>query len=287
MDKVINIVYFSGTGGTERAAKCFESEFKEKGYEAKLTQIKGTACFGYNEKAPLMLLYPVYEMNAPTHVYDWLNSIETVDKVPAMVISVSGGGETTPNLSSRKEAIALLEGKGYIVTYENMLIMPMNVFFQLNPRISKLVLDALPAKVKAFAEEIDRGVSRRTTPKAFNKLLTRYGRHEGLKVKTCGKSFIIGDSCIGCGWCAEHCPTGNISISDKKPCFSERCNFCLSCIYGCPEKAIMPTKNKFAVIKQGYSLEKLEKQSAISSEEAKKLTSGWLYGNFRKYLSDI
>ncbi|MBP8639705.1 MAG: EFR1 family ferrodoxin [Oscillospiraceae bacterium] len=287
MDKKLNIVYFSGTGGTERAAKCFESEFKSKGYETKLFHLKGTACFGYNEKAPLLLLYPVYEMNAPAHVYDWLNSIEPVDNVPTMVISVSGGGETTPNLSCRKEAISVLESKGYTVTYENMLIMPLNVFFQLNPRISKIIIEALPAKVKAFAEEIDLGVSRRTTPKAFNKLLTRYGRLEGLKVKTCGKSFIISNSCIGCGWCAKQCPTGNISILDEKPSFADKCNFCLSCIYGCSKKAIIPTKNKFAVIKQGYSLKKLEEQPAISYEETKTLTKGWLYGNFKKYISGI
>ena len=286
MEKRINIVYFSGTGGTERAAKCFDSEFKAKSYETKLLHLTGTAYFGYNEEAPLLLLFPVYEMNAPAHVYDWLNSIKPVDNVPAMIISVSGGGETTPNLSCRKEAIEILEGKGYTVTYENMLIMPLNVFFQLNLRISKLIIEALPVKVKVFAEEIDRGVSRRTTPKAFNKLLTQYGRREGLKVRNCGKSFIISDSCISCGWCAENCPTGNISISDKKPCFADKCNLCLSCIYGCPKKAITPTKNKFAVIRQGYCLNKLDEQPAISSEEAKELTKGWFYGNFRKYLND-
>ncbi len=287
MEKKINIVYFTGTGGTERAAKCFESEFKEKGYEVGLLRLKGNACFGYSEKTPLLLLYPVYEMNAPANVYDWLNSMGTVDKVPAAVISVSGGGETSPNTACRAEAIQILERKGYTVTYENMLIMPLNVFFQLKPQISWILLDALPKKVKILASDIDRGEVRRTKPRAFDKLLTRYGRREGLKIKTVAKSFIIGEACIGCGWCSEHCPTGNISITDGKPVFSDNCNFCLSCIYGCPKEALKVTKDKFAVIKQGYNLNRLDKFPPIGSGEAEKLTKGWLYSGMRNYLKGI
>ena len=287
MSKKINIVYFTGTGGTERAAKCFEAELSEKGYEVELMRLKGDAYFGYDGKAPLMLLYPVYEMNAPAHVYGWLNSIGSVENIPAFVISVSGGGETSPNTACRTKAIKILESKGYTVSYEEMLTMPANVFIHLKPELSKMLLDVLPIKVKRFVADIDSGKTLRKKPGALDKMFTRLGTRTENGVKEIGQQFTISESCIGCGWCAEHCPTGNITIADKKPIFSDKCNFCLSCIYGCPKKAISTKKGSFAVIKQGYDLREIEKLPTIENANIDALTKGWLYSGMRKYLKDV
>lgn len=286
MLRQIDIVYFSGTGGTERAAKCFEAEFLDKGYELRLMQIKGSTFFGYQGKKPLLLLFPVYEMNAPAHVYDWLKSIGSVDELPAMVISVSGGGEKSPNTACRTKAISLLESKGYAVTYEEMLTMPANVFICLKPELSKTLLEVLPEKVRRIAADIDAGTVRRVKPQALDRLFTRLGAKAAANTKEMGKQFHVSDACIGCGWCAEHCPTGNISISDAKPVFSDKCNFCLSCIYGCPEKAISTKKGSFAIIKQGYDLSEIERLPHIENPDIDNLTKGPLYGGMRKYLKD-
>ena len=281
MEKKINIVYFSGTGGTEKAAKCFETEFINTGYTVKLLRLQAGSYFGYSDNTPLMLLFPVYAMNAPGLVYDWLSSIATSNSVPAMVISVSGGGETSPNTACRVKAIKMLENKGYIVTYEEMLIMPANVFINLKPEISKLLIDALPKKAKRIVSEIDSGKTLRKKPLAIDRLFSSLGHMEEKGAKSIGQTIAVSESCIGCGWCSENCPTGNISIVDGKPSFSDKCNFCLSCIYGCPKKALTPRKGKFAVLKQGYSLNEIEKLPPIESADIDKLTKGWLYGGLK------
>ena len=286
MEKKINIVYFSGTGGTEKAAKCFESEFTNAGYTVCLYRLQAKSYFGYSDNTPLMLLFPVYAMNAPGLVYNWLNSIASVDSVPAMVVSVSGGGETSPNTACRVKAIKMLENKGYIVTYEEMLIMPANVFINLKPEISKLLIDTLPKKAKRIVSEINSGKTLRKKPLVIDRLFSSLGHLEEKGAKSIGQTIVVSESCIGCGWCSENCPTGNISIIDNKPVFSDKCNFCLSCIYGCPNKALTPSKGKFAVIKQGYNLNEIDKMPPVDCSDIDKFTKGWLYGGLRKYLKD-
>ena len=286
MEKQINIVYFSGTGGTERAAKCFEAAFKKAGYTVGLFRLQAESHFGYSENVPLMLLYPVYAMNAPALVYKWISSISVSSSAPAIVISVSGGGETSPNTACRVKAIRMLEDKGYIVTYEEMLIMPANVFINIKPEISKLLIDALPKKAEKIVSEIDSGKTLRKKPHVIDRLFSSLGHLEEKGAKSIGQAIIVSDSCIGCAWCSKNCPTGNISIVNEKPVFADKCNFCLSCIYGCPEKALSPGKGKFAVIKQGYNLYEMEKHPPIENADIDKLTKGWLYGGLRKYLKD-
>ena len=72
MDKRINIVYFSGTGGTERAAKCFEAAFNKAGFSVTLFRLKEVPENYDFEKAFLLLLFPVYALNAPKKVHEWM-----------------------------------------------------------------------------------------------------------------------------------------------------------------------------------------------------------------------
>ena len=48
----------------------------------------------------------------------------------------------------------------------------------------------------------------------------------------------IGDSCVGCGLCAEKCPMENIKMKDGRAVSGDRCTMCYRCISLCPQKAI-------------------------------------------------
>jgi len=286
MDKRINIIYFSGTGGTERAAKCFESEFKQAGYDVNLLRIKDAFEYLDCENSTLLLLYSVYALNAPQKVHEWVESLPSVRNVRSAVVSVSGGGEISPNTACRASVIKKLEKKGFSVTYENMIIMPSNFGVTAGKPISPLLLAILPKKVETIAADIDSGIIRRTKPRFFDRLMSGVGKLERLGAHSFGKNIHVGDTCTGCGWCSNHCPAGNITMQSDRPIFGGSCNFCIGCIYGCPSKALEAGTGKFLVFKDGFDLNVLEKTQPADLKDVEKLANGYAWKGVREYLLD-
>lgn len=60
------------------------------------------------------------------------------------------------------------------------------------------------------------------------------------------KTVKISDACVGCGLCAKHCPTGNLSIADGKAVAGERCTMCYRCVNNCPKQAVTILGRKVA-----------------------------------------
>lgn len=53
------------------------------------------------------------------------------------------------------------------------------------------------------------------------------------------KPFAATDACVGCGRCAESCPSGAIEMADGRPRWrKDTCYMCLRCINECPSRAI-------------------------------------------------
>lgn len=46
------------------------------------------------------------------------------------------------------------------------------------------------------------------------------------------------ETCIACGTCAAVCPHGNFRMTDTHAEFSGSCEYCLSCVHACPQKAL-------------------------------------------------
>lgn len=52
------------------------------------------------------------------------------------------------------------------------------------------------------------------------------------------KPFKSNGRCIGCGKCARECPMHNITLSDGRPVWHDRCALCLRCYHICPYDAV-------------------------------------------------
>ena len=55
------------------------------------------------------------------------------------------------------------------------------------------------------------------------------------------KLFFANEKCTGCGICADHCPTGSISMIgtvNPRPYWSLTCESCMRCMGYCPHNAI-------------------------------------------------
>lgn len=76
-------------------------------------------------------------------------------------------------------------------------------------------------------------------------LLSKITSQEEKPVST--ESFFATDSCIGCGKCAQHCPTNTITILNDRPRWAEMgCTECLACLHRCPFEAIQYGKKTAA-----------------------------------------
>ena len=57
-------------------------------------------------------------------------------------------------------------------------------------------------------------------------------------------NLYVEESCIGCGLCADKCPTKAIEIKNGKPVWiKDKCAICLGCLHRCPKFAIQYGKN--------------------------------------------
>jgi len=219
-------------------------------------------------------------------VYKWIERLAHVENIPAVVVSVSGGGEISPNTAWRAMVIKRLERKGYKVIYEDMLVMPSNIAIPTEEQLAKMLLEVLPEKVKRIVDDVENGIIRRTMPSFIDRVFSPIGKMEKYGARFFGKHIKVSDDCNGCGWCVNNCPAGNILLNSGRPEFAKSCHMCMSCIYGCPNKAIKPGIGKFIVLKQGYDFKTLEILPKIEEEvDVNKLAKGFLWSGVRKYLS--
>lgn len=255
--KSANLVYFTGTGGTARVADAFECSFIKKSIPVQRTELTGVVdpvVFG----DVLVLLFPVYAFNAPKPIKEWLEKIQPVKGRPAVVVSVSGGGEISPNTACRAATIRHLEKKGYDVVYEKMMVMPSNFVIGFDESLSAMILHATPVIVDNLIEKIIKGERHRTLPYGIDRIASTLGNLEALGGRFFGRRLKVNEKCVNCGWCEKLCPRNNIKIIDGEHQFGYSCVICMRCIYGCPQKAIEPGFGKFMVIPGGFNLSKVE-----------------------------
>lgn len=283
----VKIVYFTGTGSTERVAGCFEASFRERGALVEKCELRKGQKPENGDEDLLVVLYPVHACNAPAPVYEWISGLSKVNEIPAAVISVSGGGEITPNTACRVGCIRRLEKMGYIVGYENMIVMPSNWIVPTVDGLAIRLLQILPSRVERMVEALLAGTVHRTKPKVWDRIFSTIGELEKLGAKQFGKRIEVNESCSRCGWCIKNCPRGNIQWRDDRPSFGSDCLLCLKCIYGCPEKALKPTSLTFIAMKEGYDLRAVEKRmEGVVPASVDELAKGYLWKGVRDYLMD-
>lgn len=290
--KKAQIVYFSGTGGTARVSAQFEKSLSGKGIEVQKVALDmqvaeyHTLSTSVQSVDLLILIFAVHALDAPEPVYDWLHSIPEGKGQAVAVISVSASGEIWPNTACRVGCINLLEKKGYNVFYEQMIVMPSNIFVATKEQLAIRLLQVLPSKVEKCVAEILSGVRLRKRPPVTSRIMSAILKCEKKGAKKFPKYIRVDKSCTGCGWCIRNCPRKNIELVDSRPSFGGQCIACLRCFYGCPSKAIHTRRGfGFITIKEGYSLDEIEKRmSDIVLEPLEKVRTGLLFIGVRNYL---
>lgn len=290
--KSIKLVCFSGTGGTKRFTSLLEACLIKGGcevnvlyLEAKLIEMaKREGTYNDNAYNLIIVLFPVHAFDAPEPVYKWVKSLPTSQGASVALISVSAAGELWINQACRVGLIKVLSKKGYDVFYERMIMMPFNMLMATKESFSIRLLQLLPIKAESTAKEILELKRRSIKPQFKSRVITSLAKVEKLSAKLFGKELSIKQSCIQCGLCANRCPMDNIKMIQGTPHFGWRCVECLRCIYICPTHSIYPLISRYMVIKDGYDLERLERQlEKTKLESDEDLTSG-MYSFFKAYI---
>jgi ferredoxin len=291
MNIKVLIVYFSGTGGTERIANSFEAELIKRDYTASRIALDYSKTDkNYQSTKEILqasdlviLIFAVHAFDAPDSVYDWIRQTDTGSKRIA-VISVSGGGDVWPNTGCRNNCCKALEDRGFEVVHEKMMVMPSNWVFETNDHLAMWLIKAVPDKVNKILDSLLDGKTRRTRLKKgfMRNFLTSMEKRSAHKF---AKELIIGGECSGCGWCSANCPVNNIILTGRRPAFGNECIMCFRCVYGCPHDAIK--SESFMVFKKGFSLEEIEKRmEGIELEPVEKCAKGLMWSGAKNYLLD-
>ena len=285
--QTVHIVYFSGTGGTARFAKHFANAFAEQNVATVITALTRAPAPTVAADATV-LLYPVYAANAPQPIDEWISTAPQGQGKPVIVLSVSGGGDMFPNTACRTDVIRKMLARGYTVPYERMLVMPANFIAPYSDALNVRLLRAAPVMAKRIVTDVLAGVQSHPVPTIGDRLIRWACTLEKYGSRLFGKHLHASDACTGCGWCAQNCPRGNITLVNGKPAFDEHCVLCLRCVYGCPTHAIQAGLGGFAVLKAGFDLDALETRTAALTAlpPLAELPKGLLYKGVRAYLQE-
>jgi len=296
------IAFFSGTGCTALVADSLEKALGQRGCETRVEKIAAGASSGsFGEGGSvsasadtLILLFPVYACTAPGPVMEWIKTLRQAGGAPAAVLSVSGGGEVSPNTASRVGALKALKQKGYEVFFEDSIAMPSNIAVATPERVSIQLINYLPEKAGAIADSVTEGAEKRMRPLIFDRFFAWAGRAIRPYSKRWGKRILVSNDCDGCGLCARQCSTGNIEMQNmpwdnseaKIPVFGGRCCMCLGCFYSCPKKALRPKTGKSLIVEGFALIELLEKAKDPAGVETGPFPKSKVWRGIKKYLSE-
>lgn len=249
----ITIAYFTGTGSTKKVAQTIFEEFKNQNKSCTLIDITKNNAMSIEPGDLLVMLSPVHAFRLVIFTEKWIKSLPPVlNSKKVAIISVSAGGETSPNTACRLQSKKLLTKKGYTIVYEDMFLMPSNFGTPSTSEEIKQMSDILPIKSKNFVTDILSGNIKILKPKFQDKIISSLGKAEHYGAHIFGKMLKSNESCNGCGICTANCPVKNINLKDNKLDFGFNCIWCMKCIYSCPQKAIYPSFLKSVVLKDGF-----------------------------------
>lgn len=282
----VRLAWFSGTGCTALVAKNLRRELEARGIAVQNEDIRHGVPAPTGSYDLLILCFAVHACNAPHPVMEWARRLALTEGKPAAIIAVSGGGEVTPNLACRVGIDRALARKGFGPRTGAMLTMPSNWITATRPSLAARLLEVLPERVARIVDILLAGKPLPARkPGLGNRLLSLAGRLEAAGARSFGKAIAVGEACNACSLCARRCPVGNIAMEEGRPRFGSSCVLCLSCIYACPKKALVPGMARFVAIPSGFDLKAIEASLPWQGEvDVEAETRGFLWLGLKRYL---
>jgi len=241
----ITIVYFSQTGNTRQVAEAIEQSFVNAGLQARSLPIRHATTEDLLASDVIGVGTPSFLSQAPTPIREFLRSQPELTGKRGFVFATAGGapGRGLSDLTK------LLQKRG--VTVAGGFFSRGHVHHPAPVLRDRDAGRPAPADLadaanfgSALAEHLKGGRdglvegSRPDTVKAgfgFYSIVGAIGADWFLRLSV-PKPKLDTEKCTKCGWCAEECPVGNITM-DPYPVLGGQCIRCYHCLNGCPEHA--------------------------------------------------
>lgn len=231
------ILYFTGTGNSEYAAKKLAAALGEEAMPL-MERIRHGDTSPLESQTPWIVCTPTYAWQIPHIVRDHLRATLLRGSREAYFVMTCGSeigdaGRHAAGLCAEK--FLTYRGCAEVVMPENYIAMfdapeeaeARKIVAAADPvlnRLAELIRDRKPfpaAKIGA-ADKLKSGI----VNKGFYPLFVHAGQ------------FTADERCTGCGLCAKLCPTRAITLRGGRPVWEDDCTHCMACIAHCPAEAI-------------------------------------------------
>ncbi len=248
------ILYYTGTGNSRYAARRISEALGDELISMnELIKAGDTSPLEAGER--VVIVTPTYAWRIPRIVRDWVEKTELRGAERVWFVMTCGGEIG----NAAKYNLALAERLGLEYMGTKQVVMPENYIAMFSaPEVAEarlIVEKAQPDIEKAIAAIADGRAFEKPRSNLYDKLMSGPVNPVFYSFFVKSKAFAASAACIGCGKCASLCPTGSISLRDRRPVWGEGCTHCMACICYCPVSAI--EYGKKSVGKPRYHIENL------------------------------
>lgn len=241
------VLWYSQAGHTERNGKLIGRTLEKLGLAVTALDIRKCDDSVLGSFDLIVMGTPVYYLDAPGNVRDWLAGIPAIDGIPVAAFSTFGGpGDNQYNTAWY--ILKLLGEKGGvpvgIATFGNMSTFAPTWSLGNEKRILKYrdrPNEEIYGQVRAFAKQVLATVRGGNAPSIKKEFYPGEFLKGSVQVKftrlMITRHGIDRDRCTACGICVEKCPAGVIDIS-KYHIDRQGCIACMGCVNNCPFQAI-------------------------------------------------
>jgi len=235
------VFYYSATGNSYWVAK----ELAKKQGEQLISvadELKRSGSLRYEirEDETIGFVFPVHAWNPPDTMLYFIKKMQIEGYADQYVFSVATCGDSCGYTMRVLEKALSKKGLPLGGRWE----MPMpNNYLPMQDTDSADVEREKLEKAAELIEQIAHGISghsaeQQLIAESFKTFKTSF---IGFFFRHFGKStrpFYVTTSCTGCGLCEKICLRNAITIKNRQPCWTGKCDQCYACIHRCPQKAI-------------------------------------------------
>lgn len=231
------ILYFSATGNSACVAKRIAGHIGDEAVDL-FQRLRDRDHSAISSDRPWVFVLPTYAWQIPHIVQNWF--LLTPLKGSKEVYFILTCGDSIAGAGRHSQSLCVKKGLTYMGCAE--IVMPENyiaLFRAPDTEEAKSIVTAAFPAIDRAANLIAAGAPlAEPVPKIADGISSGIVNRLFYRFIISAKRFFVTDKCIGCGHCANACPTKNITIVKGKPMWSKNCTHCMACICTCPAAAI-------------------------------------------------